>query len=102
MLIFLVRVDINPDITWRDMNYQNVNQVKNPQSGISRSISAEVLGVIPLADFWASKHFAPKGIPCNITTLNEISNGNNTIPKAPVRVLDRLQVFCFQTYSHRG
>lgn len=79
----LVRVNIEPEICWLDMEYESVDELKNPKPNTTRIISAEILGGITHTDFWKRKHFAPKGIHCNLHTLSEIARGNPSIPMAP-------------------
>lgn len=78
----LVRVSIEPEITWLDMKYKNVEELKNPKPNCTRIITAEILGGITHTDFWERKHFAPKGIPCNLNSLSEIARGNTSVPMA--------------------
>lgn len=79
----LVRVNIEPDMKWTDMNFNTVEQIKRPFPNVIRQIDAEILGGITHTEFWMKKHFAPRGIQCNIQTLSAIARGETNLPQAP-------------------
>jgi len=78
----LVRVTVEPDLRWTDMNFTSASQLKHPQPGMNRIIEAEVLGGITHEEFWRKKHFAPKGIECNLRNLSLIAQGETSLPQA--------------------
>lgn len=79
----LVRVIVEPDMKWDDMNFKSIEEIKHPRPGVVRQIEAEILGGITHEEFWRKKHFAPKGIQCNIQTLSAIASGATNLPLAP-------------------
>lgn len=79
----LVRVTVEPDVKWTDMAFTSADQLKHPQPGMNRIIDAEILGGITHEEFWRKKHFAPKGIECNLRNLSLIANGGAVPPPAP-------------------
>ena len=69
----LVRVSIEPEINWNDMNYTTIEEFKTSRGG--RHIEAEILGAISHEDFWRNKHFAPRHMKCDYKNLQAVCNG---------------------------
>lgn len=77
----LVKITITKEFEADDINYKSVTELKESKGG--RIIKYEIMGGITHADFWKTKHFAPKGIRCNLHTLESICKGQKVkvLPK---------------------
>lgn len=69
----LVRVSIDPEINWTDMDYTTVEEFRVARGG--RHIEAEILGAVSHDAFWKNKHFAPKHMKCDYKNLQAVCNG---------------------------
>ncbi|MCR5487503.1 MAG: hypothetical protein K6F35_08210 [Lachnospiraceae bacterium] len=64
----LVRVTVDPDIRWDDLNYGSAAELLSAKG--TRSIEAQILGGISHQEFWQRKHFAPKNMKCDFKNLS--------------------------------
>ncbi len=67
----LVRVNVEPDMNWKTMNYLRAEQIAG-----NHRIYAEILGGISHEEFWERKHTAYKGMKCTINNLKAVCDGN--------------------------
>ena len=79
-LYALVKVKIanentNNEITEDAMGFQNVSEFW--EAGYR--VMYEVLGGISHADFWETKHFAPRGIQCSRMNLEAVCQGRQPV-----------------------
>lgn len=73
----LVRIAIDPEMGPDDMGYENVSQFWNSRGG--RIINATILGGINHTTFWNEKHYAPRGMMCNIQNLEKVCRNQQVI-----------------------
>lgn len=69
----LVQISIEEDMAEDDMEYKNISEFWNSKGG--RKINATILGGIKHDSFWSKKHYAPKGMMCNVKNLQNVCQG---------------------------
>ena len=67
-----VKIKIMPEYKEPDFRYQTLEEFMGYQN---RQVSYWIAGGISHDEFWERKHFANKGIRCDITNLNRVCNG---------------------------
>ena len=55
-----------------DMEYKSIKEIYD-----NKRIYYDVLGGITHENFWTRKHYAPKGIKCNVENLKRVCHGES-------------------------